>query len=151
MEREVVIEVGGQEETKRYTFVCVEATVGNSLERSIFRRHGEKYLESLAKQESDNGRIPKPTTLSARNITVLAIYPDLMSLTQSITVEKLDDKGNVVDTAHPEFTPGEFRELKDVVTNPWSDVVYELNPHWLPSAEDEDDEVAVGKETKNGD
>jgi hypothetical protein len=52
----------------------------------------------------------------------LILFPNLMAATVSI------------DGLPFPMTFDEFREVDEDAVNKWADVVYELNPHWLASS-----------------
>ena len=129
--------------------VVSEATVFIGMKRALLRGLGNEFLTSLQaspaeKEEKEGPSKDRPSQtstekeepfknrpltfidLSALRITAGVFYPDLLAAT--VEWEGLD----------PEMTPGAFVQLPDPLTNAWSDLVYELNPHWLPTTADEE-------------
>lgn len=95
--------------------VVTGATVLVGMKRSRLRREG-----------IDSGE----TDIDRRLLRVFT-FPDIMAATVSITGSGLPDPLDF----------DAFVLLPDIFVSRWEGVVYRLNPHWLPSsAEEEDDD-----------
>ena len=75
-----------------------------------------------AEGKRSNGR--DPLTVSAASIMAQVIYPDLIAAT-------VESDGLDVGSLSIE----EFLELDERLVGAWEEVVYDLNPHWLPGAD----------------
>lgn len=114
--------------------VVTEATVLSGMKRAVLAGFGLSYLKAHGYGFGDDGgkKGVSYVELSAQRVIAQSVYPDLLAVTKEAVGLDLD------------MSVEEFMELPDGLTGVWSDLVYELNPLWLPRAEEETEAVKKG-------
>ena len=104
-----------------YTFKVVEATMRHGIERGLLVSDGQEAVKADPKMH--------------RSLMVLRlyVYPDMMAATEDC-----------------QLTFEEFANMPDECYAPWSDAVYELNPHWQIKDPEKAKEDAEKKASDSG-
>lgn len=88
-------------EVRGYTFKVVEATMRHGIERGLLIADGQQAVKD------------DPKMHRSLQVLRLYLYPDLIAVTEDCPI-----------------TFEEFASMPDECYTPWSNAVYELNPHW---------------------
>jgi len=110
--------------------VVQEADGLAGMRRSVLRSAGSAYLESLEDggEEDEEGKL-SALEMTSRRLMAFLLYPDLLGSAREI------------EGLNPDLDVEEFFALPERLINAWQAATYALNPHWLQS-EPEDDEEA---------
>jgi hypothetical protein len=127
---------------KTYIFKVAQANVLDGVERAVVRGVASNYVDTLmeagSEDISEEAKLKLMPKFTAMRIAAEGIYPDLIAATKEATGIDLDN-----------FGIAEFLQIPDAIVVPWSDAVYQLNPHWLPDF-GRAVEGDAGKDSENG-
>ncbi|HNT74400.1 MAG TPA: hypothetical protein PKH77_05205 [Anaerolineae bacterium] len=101
------------------------ATTLAGVKRAMFQGRALAYLDEGIPPAGE-ARAVSSLEVAARRIVVQYLYPDLLAAV--VAAEGLD----------PEMSVADFLALPEALTDPWQNLVYDLNPHWYPFQRPED-------------
>lgn len=104
------------------------------MKRALLRGQANAYLRALDEEAGDGDSDTTSVDALATVLLARVVYPDLVACV-------VEAKGLDVS----ELDVAAFSELPDSLVDAWEAAVYELNPHWLPSASADEEEQAAKK------
>jgi hypothetical protein len=120
--------------------VVQEADGLAGMRRSVLRSAGSAYLDSIGDGGDDGEGKLSALEMTSRRLMAFLLYPDLLGSAKEI--EGLD----------PDLDVEEFFALPERLINVWQAATYALNPHWLQSEpEDEEEADELKKDSQSSD
>lgn len=119
MLRQMTVEY--KDDNREISVTISQATTLMGVQRSILALNGFKKNEELAKTKED-------ARTDALAVIQAITYPDLVACVvgaQGLPVQPTID---------------EFLELPDEFVSKWEQAVYDMNPHWIPSSGNKENE-----------